>query len=632
MKKKIEKPRKLCLGLMHQIYLLLLVCLLILGVFTYYSQNRISMEDRIEDIQTFVGEVSAETIAAVKEYPAYRWLLCYWYDHADILDIEYDVEFTAGTVTEEKCILFSSRHPDVPLKYALEEEIEALPEEDQKLFAEIMYSWLTTRVNQIKHSYRADFLYSIVVDTEGGHAYDSQFFLFSGASPGAVRGTGYNEVYPLGKINSVEGNEILKNAMRTAVEEENSNGRKKFDYDDSGRYMDSYVLLDRMDSRAALVGMSFSLKNVVAEINAETWRGTWYAMLYQFLLLQIIMLHLFVFGIRPLKKVLENIRLFTKDKNSATVRENLTEALNGAKGLAIRHNEIGQLAEDFIDLTEEIDEYVERIETISDQKKRIEVELEVGAAIQAQMLPPPHPDNPENAMMDLYASMDPAREVGGDFYDYFMTDEDHLVLVIADVSNKGVPAALFMVIAKTLIKNRAQAGDSPAEILYHVNNQLCDGNEAGFFVTVWLAVIELSTGRGMAANAGHEHPALCRQGGRFELIRYRHSPAVGVIEELSFREHAFELHPGDRIFVYTDGVPEAVNCRNEMFGTDRMLEALNRDPQAPLEDILLRMKEEMDAFVGEVDQFDDITMICFNYTGPAEESGGTADEAAEPEA
>ena len=176
--------------------------------------------------------------------------------------------------------------------------------------------------------------------------------------------------------------------------------------------------------------------------------------------------------------------------------------------------------------------------------------------------------------------MTPAKEVGGDFYDFFLIDDDHLALVMADVSGKGVPAALFMVIAKTLIKNHAQMGEySPAKILAQANEALCEGNEAELFVTVWLAILEISTGRGLAANAGHEHPILRRTGGSYELIEYRHSPAVATMEGIRFREHAFELHPHDTLFVYTDGVAEATNAENKLYGTER----LNCPPKAQMQ-------------------------------------------------
>ena len=260
------------------------------------------------------------------------------------------------------------------------------------------------------------------------------------------------------------------------------------------------------------------------------------------------------------------------------------------------------------------------------EKERIGAELNVATQIQADMLPRIFPAFPERKEFDLFASMDPAKEVGGDFYDFFLVDDDHIALVMADVSGKGVPAALFMVIAKTLIKNRAQLGESPAEILKNVNEQLCEGNEAELFVTVWLAIIEISTGKGIAANAGHEHPTICHANGKYELVEYRHSPAVATMEGIRFREHTFELNPGDRIFVYTDGVPEATNVNEELFGNERMLSALNSDPEAAPKQLLHNVRASIDAFVGNAPQFDDITMMAFSYFGSAVSGDWSADD------
>lgn len=278
-------------------------------------------------------------------------------------------------------------------------------------------------------------------------------------------------------------------------------------------------------------------------------------------------------------------------------------------------DEIGLLYQETREMEIRLIDYMDNLATVTAEKERIRAELNVATQIQADMLPRIFPPFPERKELDLYASMNPAREVGGDFYDFFLIDDDHIALVIADVSGKGVPAALFMVIAKTLIKNRTQMGGRPAEILRDVNDQLCEGNEAELFVTVWLAIIELSTGKGVAANAGHEHPTIRRAGGSYELIVYRHSPAVATMEGIRFREHEFELHPGDSLFVYTDGIPEATNARNELFGTDRMLEALNREPDAAPEQVLKNVRMGVNAFVQDAEQFDDLTMLCFCYHG-----------------
>ena len=280
------------------------------------------------------------------------------------------------------------------------------------------------------------------------------------------------------------------------------------------------------------------------------------------------------------------------------------------------NDEVEELATAFADLSARTQKYIADIREITAEKERIGAELSIATQIQADMLPRIFPAFPGRKEFELYATMDPAKEVGGDFYDFFLIDEDHLALVMADVSGKGIPAALFMVIAKTLIKNYAQMGDlSPARVLSEANEQLCEGNESDLFVTVWLAVIEISTGKGMAANAGHEHPAVMRKDGSFELIKNKHSPAVACMPGMKFREHEFQINPGDTLFVYTDGVPEATNAEDELFGADRMVEALNKSKDKPLRELLADLRSEIDGFVKEAPQFDDLTMLAMRYYG-----------------
>ena len=189
-------------------------------------------------------------------------------------------------------------------------------------------------------------------------------------------------------------------------------------------------------------------------------------------------------------------------------------------------------------------------------------------------------------------------------------------MVMADVSGKGIPAALFMMVARTMIINYALTGQySPANILEHVNEQICEGNTAELFVTVWLAILDLNTGKGLAANAGHEHPALRKRDGQFEMVKYRHSVAVATVEGVKFKEHEFELSPGDSFFVYTDGVSEATNSQLEQFGEQRILNGLNKNPDGSPEELISNVMEDITAFVNGIDQFDDITMLSFKYFG-----------------
>ena len=255
----------------------------------------------------------------------------------------------------------------------------------------------------------------------------------------------------------------------------------------------------------------------------------------------------------------------------------------------------------------------------TEKNERLMTELNLASEIQNNVLPNIFPVYPERKEFSLHASMTPAKEVGGDFYDFFMIDHDHIGLVMADVSGKGIPAALFMMVSRTLIKNRAQMGGTPSEILADVNTQLCEGNEAALFVTVWFAILEISTGKGVAVNAGHEHPALRRHDGQFELEVYKHSPAVAIMEGIRFPQHEFQLEPGDSLFVYTDGVAEATNSAGELFGPDRLTEALNTDPDARPKEVLNNVLDGINRFVAGAEQFDDITMLCLKYFGPAAE-------------
>ena len=256
-----------------------------------------------------------------------------------------------------------------------------------------------------------------------------------------------------------------------------------------------------------------------------------------------------------------------------------------------------------------INSLMEKYEKQMLEASRIDTELSMATRIQADMLPNIFPAFPERPEFDIYASMTPAKEVGGDFYDYFLIDSDHLGIVMADVSGKGVPAALFMMISKILMNNYAMIGGSPAKVLEQVNAQICMNNREEMFVTVWFGVLEISTGKVTAANAGHEYPIVKKADGQFELLKDKHGFVIGGMQGIHYKEYEFTLEKGGTLFLYTDGVAEATNAEDELFGTDRMLEALNRSPNAKPEELLNNMKHAVDEFVGSAPQFDDLTML-----------------------
>lgn len=278
-------------------------------------------------------------------------------------------------------------------------------------------------------------------------------------------------------------------------------------------------------------------------------------------------------------------------------------------------DEIEVLAESFATLSARTLEYVDKVREVTAEKERIGAELSLATDIQASMLPHIFPAFPTRSEFDIYAGMEPAKEVGGDFYDYFLIDDDHLCILIADVSGKGIPAALFMMASKIILQSVANLGYSPAEILQKTNDTICSNNEAEMFVTVWLGILELSTGKLTAANAGHEYPVICKANGQYEIYKDKHGFVIGGMDGVRYKEYKIMLDPGSRLFVYTDGVAEATNAENELFGMDRILEALNTDTGASPMATMQNVRNAVSAFVKDAEQFDDLTMVCLEYKG-----------------
>ncbi len=315
--------------------------------------------------------------------------------------------------------------------------------------------------------------------------------------------------------------------------------------------------------------------------------------------------------VRPIKALTEAAGSFVKDKQEGREEgESELSKLNIHTG-----DELEVLSDSVKQMEKDINVYIRDLTDMTAEKERMDVELNMATEIQSSMVPCIFPAFPGREEFDIYASMTPAKEVGGDLYDFFLVDDDHLGVVIADVSGKGVPAALFMMVAKALIKNSTLNGGSPASIFYNVNNQLCENNDTNMFVTAWMGILTISTGKMVCANAGHEFPAICRKDGKYELLNDSHGFVLAGLEDSEYEEYEISLNPGDRFFVYTDGVPEATNAQEEFYGTDRMVEALNANPDMDPETLLIHMKEDVDTFVGEAPQFDDLTMVAFYYKG-----------------
>lgn len=275
-------------------------------------------------------------------------------------------------------------------------------------------------------------------------------------------------------------------------------------------------------------------------------------------------------------------------------------------------DEIEDLYHSLVSMEDNINYYIANLMSITAEKERIGAELNVATQIQADMLPNIFPAFPGHDEFDIYATMQPAKEVGGDFYDFFMVDNDHLAIVMADVSGKGVPAALFMVIAKTLIKNHTQGKETPAEVFTNVNEQLCENNEVGMFVTGWMGVVDIHTGHMVYVNAGHNYPLIIKKDGTVEWVRSKPGLVFGGMEGIRYRQNELVLKDGECIYLYTDGVTEALDAAWELFGDERLVQTLSRPEAKDLTPELLLpfVNEDLLTFTKGVEQSDDITMLA----------------------
>lgn len=309
--------------------------------------------------------------------------------------------------------------------------------------------------------------------------------------------------------------------------------------------------------------------------------------------------------VKPVKKIIGEAARFAEENTAP--EQNVLHNISSITEIQALGSSVAKLETDTL-------QYMQNLMHVTAERERIDTELSLATRIQANMLPNIFPAFPDRTEFDIHASMTPAKEVGGDFYDFFLIDDDHLGLVMADVSGKGVPAALFMMMAKILLSNYAMMGGTPHEVLERLNGTFCKNNDDSMFVTVWFGIYTISTGKVIAANAGHEYPIIKHGENGFEVMKDRHGFVIGGMCGLKYRDYEFELASGDTLFLYTDGVPEATDADGKMFGTERLLETLNAAANGTAKELLEAVHADVEAFVGTAPQFDDLTMLAIKRT------------------
>ena len=366
----------------------------------------------------------------------------------------------------------------------------------------------------------------------------------------------------------------------------------------------------------AFVLADVSIGNIANRMKSFVWQ---YALMMFILVNTVAILmarHMKKKLVQPINLIAEAAEAYAADKRGGIAGGDHFSKLGISTG-----DEVENLALIMKDMEADLGEYESNLTKITAEKERVGAELALATRIQADMLPNIFPAFPGRPEFDVFATMNPAKEVGGDFYDFFLIDENRLGLVMADVSGKGVPAALFMMISKILVQNYAMTGRSPKEVLESVNAQICANNREEMFVTVWFGILDLETGVLTAANAGHEYPVLKKPEGSFEIVKDRHGFVIGGMSGVKYREYELRLEPGSKLFLYTDGVPEATDAEGRLFGTDRMTEALRRAENGTPAEILGAVDDAVRIFVGDAPQFDDLTMLCVHYIGKNEKEG-----------
>jgi len=374
------------------------------------------------------------------------------------------------------------------------------------------------------------------------------------------------------------------------------------DNDYGYNYTGVSVILDENGNAIAEIQYILDMSEVRAYLNSFLIN----MLLISFAIIGITIIVYIFFVRKMVTKPVGELTSFTKEITKTSKFENQRIEIKTG-------DEIQSLSESFNFMLAELENYIANLSKVTAEKERIGAELDIAKHIQASMLPCIFPAFPERKEFDIYATMEPAKEVGGDFYDFFMVDDTHLAIVMADVSGKGVPAALFMVIGKTLIKDHTTPGRDLGKVFTDVNRLLCESNSEELFITAFEGVLDLVTGEFVYVNAGHEMPFICKAGGDFEPYKIRAAFVLAGMEGMKYRAGSMMLEPGDKIFQYTDGVTEATNLQNGLYGMDRLGAILNKVKNGTPNDILPAVKKDIDEFVGEADQFDDITMLCLEY-------------------
>ncbi len=514
------------------------------------------------------------------EYKSLPWLLDYWKGNADAIKNDERSSLTLDDIQPQLTRLGHA----MPTEVTVEEAMSMSPE-DQLLFAK--YCYLSTQ--DFCTLMFPDSEVTSVLFVEASDNDDNKLVIFDShpaetdiplgnVEDGIMFDTAFDNTIDAVYANVLRWSFTTPNDMYFGIKDTFSEYEKLQGYE-------CYALFESSNIYEDMTFVSYTRNSVTTML---------------IIVFAIILLFLYFIVPRPLEQLKKCVAEYAKTKDVQLLTKNLSHIHT--------NNEIADFADEFSNLAQEMERHVKEVQLLAEEKQKDKTELEIATSIQKQMMPQVFPGNDSFA---LSAALKPAKEIGGDFYDCYMIDDDHLALTIADVSGKGVASALFMAMSKIMLKNRTLLGGTPSQILTDVNNWICEGNENLMFVTVWHAILTISTGELVCANAGHEYPAIRFGEKPFELIKTEHSVVLGAFDDLEFEDETYILSSGDALFVYTDGVTEAQTADEAMFGEERLTDALRLcgSDDTP-EEIIAKVREAIDSYTGSAPQYDDYTMLC----------------------
>ncbi len=462
------------------------------------------------------------------------------------------------------------------------------------------------RLRELASASRSMYIYVATVDLKEGRRH----IVYNVA--GNVNREEKDSVYPMGHTIGIRDNQ--KDIYRDLLEGKRQYHVMEPAMDWFGRnYITALVpLYDPQWNVVAICGVVMSMDPLARTIITYFKETILLGILWIFAFVSLWILLIRKSVISPVKTIVKETERFAQERTIPEVPISHYVADN---------NELGELAQSIDNMESSIVTNVQERLRIAEEESQLRGELDVAAKIQMSALPDLTASFPGRREIDICGIMNPAKEVGGDFYDVFSLDEDHLAFVIADVSDKGVPSALFMMVAQLLIQTTYQHNpkSDPGQILSRVNNALCEKNHNDMFVTVWLGVLQLSTGQMRTANAGHEYPIVGNQLEGYHLLKDRHGLVLGGMEDIQYKVQEWNMQKGDVLFVYTDGLPEAINAKQEQYGLERALTSLQSGKSDEPEGIINHVLQDLSDFVGDVEQFDDTTILCLRYNGVSEE-------------